>query len=52
MRFAALRIIKRNMSDHFDVIMIGSGSASKITRPDALGNNVAVIERGRMGIST
>jgi mycothione reductase len=35
---------------HFDVIVIGSGSASKITRPAAnKGNTVAVIEKGRMG---
>lgn len=35
---------------HYDVIVIGSGGGSKITRPAAdLGYKVAVIEKGRLG---
>lgn len=35
---------------HYDVIVIGSGGGSKITRPAAnLGKKVAIIEKGRLG---
>ncbi|KAJ3268514.1 hypothetical protein HDV01_002692 [Terramyces sp. JEL0728] len=38
------------MATHFDVLIIGSGSGSKITRPAAsLGYNVALIEKGPFG---
>ena len=36
--------------EEFDVIVIGSGGGSKITRPAAsLGKKVAIIEKGRLG---
>ena len=35
---------------HYDVIVIGSGGGSKITRPAAaLGYSVAIIEKGELG---
>lgn len=38
------------MPQKFDVIVIGSGGGSKITRPAAnLGHKVAIIEQGRLG---
>lgn len=42
--------LAKEVRKHFDVIVIGSGAASKITRPAAsLGNKVAIIEKGRLG---
>jgi mycothione reductase len=38
------------LTQEFDVIVIGSGGGSKITRPAAaLGKKVAIIEKGRLG---